>query len=406
MAEKYLRLRRGPWSGMPTLNRGEIGLVLDRKRIAFSTDGVSNRVLGEFMPYEAGMVYIAGDVILRSKKFYSVDTGFTASTWGTDSVNVSAITPTDSVVVANIAARNAITGLDLFSGLHAYVLDATGDVTVTSGAALYIYANSTWNKIAEYESLDITVNAATESLAGTAEIATQVETDTGTDDARFVTPLKLATWSKAPTTNQKAALAGTGTPNATNKYVTSDTVASDTTQGIIELATQAEVNTGTDAARAVTPATLSSWTKSAFIPTTDQKDALAGEGTPSTSNKFITKSYLDGVAYKRNVAAITRTNTATVNVTTAMEAIYVAYSATGTVTVNMPAISTCTDGQIFLIKDTGTAGTNNITLVPNGSDTIDESAGQESQNRYKLDSDKQSVWFQADTTANRWQFVS
>lgn len=37
--------------------------------------------------------------------------------------------------------------------------------------------------------------AASESTAGLAEIATQAETDTGTDDARFVTPLKLATWS-------------------------------------------------------------------------------------------------------------------------------------------------------------------------------------------------------------------
>ncbi len=37
--------------------------------------------------------------------------------------------------------------------------------------------------------------AATESTAGIAEIATQAETDTGTDDARIVTPLKLATYS-------------------------------------------------------------------------------------------------------------------------------------------------------------------------------------------------------------------
>lgn len=37
--------------------------------------------------------------------------------------------------------------------------------------------------------------AASETSAGIAEIATQAETDTGTDDARFVTPLKLATWS-------------------------------------------------------------------------------------------------------------------------------------------------------------------------------------------------------------------
>lgn len=37
--------------------------------------------------------------------------------------------------------------------------------------------------------------SATESVAGLAEIATQGETDTGTDDQRFVTPLKLANYS-------------------------------------------------------------------------------------------------------------------------------------------------------------------------------------------------------------------
>lgn len=37
--------------------------------------------------------------------------------------------------------------------------------------------------------------AATETTSGIAELATQAETDAGTDDARIVTPLKLATWS-------------------------------------------------------------------------------------------------------------------------------------------------------------------------------------------------------------------
>lgn len=37
--------------------------------------------------------------------------------------------------------------------------------------------------------------AASEATAGIAELATQAETDTGTDDLRIVTPLKLATWA-------------------------------------------------------------------------------------------------------------------------------------------------------------------------------------------------------------------
>jgi hypothetical protein len=38
---------------------------------------------------------------------------------------------------------------------------------------------------------------ATETTAGIAEIATQPETDAGTDDARIVSPLKLKNWSGA-----------------------------------------------------------------------------------------------------------------------------------------------------------------------------------------------------------------
>ena len=37
--------------------------------------------------------------------------------------------------------------------------------------------------------------AASETTAGIAELATQAETDAGSDDARIVTPLKLSTWS-------------------------------------------------------------------------------------------------------------------------------------------------------------------------------------------------------------------
>lgn len=37
--------------------------------------------------------------------------------------------------------------------------------------------------------------AASESTAGSAEVATQGEVDAGADDQRFITPLKLATWS-------------------------------------------------------------------------------------------------------------------------------------------------------------------------------------------------------------------
>jgi hypothetical protein len=45
-----------------------------------------------------------------------------------------------------------------------------------------------------WQSDDAAVPTATETVAGKAELATQVETDTGSDDTRIVTPLKLANW--------------------------------------------------------------------------------------------------------------------------------------------------------------------------------------------------------------------
>lgn len=49
-----------------------------------------------------------------------------------------------------------------------------------------------------WTSFGTTAPAASESTAGIAELATQVETDAGTDDSRIVTPLKLKTWASAP----------------------------------------------------------------------------------------------------------------------------------------------------------------------------------------------------------------
>lgn len=77
-------------------------------------------------------------------------------------------------------------------------------------------------------------SAASETVAGIAEIATQAEVTTGTDDTRIVSPLKLAVAVPA---------------------------SSETAAGKIEIATQAEVATGTDDVRAVTPLKLATETR-------------------------------------------------------------------------------------------------------------------------------------------------
>jgi hypothetical protein len=63
-------------------------------------------------------------------------------------------------VVADIAAKNAISGADLYDGLRVRVLDAIGDPTVASGWAEYVYdaAAPTWIKLSEKESLDVVMD--------------------------------------------------------------------------------------------------------------------------------------------------------------------------------------------------------------------------------------------------------
>jgi hypothetical protein len=60
-------------------------------------------------------------------------------------------------VVSTIAQRNALTPT---SNIQVLVLDATGDPSVASGAATYVYqlSNTTWYKISEAESLDVVLN--------------------------------------------------------------------------------------------------------------------------------------------------------------------------------------------------------------------------------------------------------
>lgn len=73
-------------------------------------------------------------------------------------------------VVANIAARNA---LNPTKNIQVLVLDATGDATVSSGAATYVYRFSTtsWIKISEAESQDVVLQWANIQNKPTSSVA-------------------------------------------------------------------------------------------------------------------------------------------------------------------------------------------------------------------------------------------
>lgn len=69
-------------------------------------------------------------------------------------INTSLSSLTEISVVADIAARNA---LNPTTSRYVFVRNATGDATVASGAAAYIWdvTNTAWVKVSEFESMDV-----------------------------------------------------------------------------------------------------------------------------------------------------------------------------------------------------------------------------------------------------------
>ena len=118
----------------------------------------------------------------------------------------------------------------------------------------------------------VTVPAASETVAGIAEIATTAEVNAGTDNTRIITPAKLAAYVPAASTTvigktrlatNAEAIAGAlsnvaVTPAGLSAALAGQTVpsATETVAGIAEIATTAEVTAGTDDARIVTPLKL------------------------------------------------------------------------------------------------------------------------------------------------------
>ena len=107
------------------------------------------------------MVAPAGSSIDELQIYVSSNDGASARHIPTHSeissmINTAVNSYSSAVVVANIAARDALAPAVVTIAL---ALDATADLSVANGAATYVYnpATTTWTKIAEYESLDVTL---------------------------------------------------------------------------------------------------------------------------------------------------------------------------------------------------------------------------------------------------------
>lgn len=85
---------------------------------------------------------------------------------------------TSEYEVATIAARNALSGVSV--GDRVFVVDATGDATVSSGWAIYVWRGAAYTKVAEQEGLDVVVGGTDLSIV-TGASSININSSTGAD---------------------------------------------------------------------------------------------------------------------------------------------------------------------------------------------------------------------------------
>lgn len=129
--------------------------------------------------------------------------------------------------------------------------EAAGGSALTLGEPLYFDAGT------------LKIRDASTTQRGSVELATDAETQAGTDTERAVTPASLASRTATDTRQGIVELAtgaevitGTDTDRAVTPAGLAGLTATSSRRGIVELATDAEATTGTDTDRAVTPAAL------------------------------------------------------------------------------------------------------------------------------------------------------
>jgi hypothetical protein len=154
----------------------------------------AGKVLGFGSAGEPALLTITGGVVTSYAQWGGTAGGTANARTLTPSPAVTAYAAGLALEFLNGAAANTGAATIAVSGLAAQsVLRPDGSALsagdMPSGALLMIRHDGTAFRLAN---LLAVANAATESASGIAEIATQTEANTGTDDARFITPLKAA----------------------------------------------------------------------------------------------------------------------------------------------------------------------------------------------------------------------
>jgi len=171
---------------------------------------------------------------------------------------------------------------------------STSDTTYTAGVGLLLTGTEFTNTIINNNQL---TNGSSYITAISADALTN---KTGaisqwTNDSGYTTATGTVTPSSTDTFTNKSGAISQWTNDSS--YVTTSTLASETVVGIIELATQAEVDAGTDTNRAITAATLTNFS------------GLGGGGLTLTAVKVATYAAAAGDLVPMSTTGATRTLT-------------------------------------------------------------------------------------------------
>lgn len=204
-----------------------------------------------------------------------------------------------SPATGHIVRHNGTNWVNVLGSSHFQPVDS--DLTSIAALTTTSYGRAIL-ELADAAALTALLSASSETVSGRIEIATQGETNTGTDDVRAVTPLKFQTRLAAyaqPLDSDLTSIAALTTTSYGRAFLELANQAalmglisssSATAQGIVELATDAETITGTDTARATTPANIAAL----FTDRIDTNTSLGTSNTKVPSQNAV-KAYADAL---------------------------------------------------------------------------------------------------------------
>lgn len=109
--------------------------------------------------------------------------------------------------------------------------------------------------------------------------------------------------------------------------------------------------------------------------------------------------FTNGYVSVQNALLLKRTSVSSSPYTVLSTDIYLSVDCSGGAkTINLPAVATAGDGRVIVVKDaSGDAAANNITITPNGAETIDEQANA------ILIANYVAINLMANTTTSNWE---